>query len=66
MTEPILTTLDIRVPQPGMEKDYGVPAYLVKAAAVLYQCRNKASDIDVDGIDKAILRLYRPYIQQKE
>jgi hypothetical protein len=59
-----MTVLDCRVPQRGWEHEYGVPSYLVGAAADLYHHRKRVANPDVAVIDAAILRLYGPWITQ--
>jgi hypothetical protein len=58
------TVHDHRVPQRGWEREYGVPAYLIGAADVLYYHRKRAANRDVAAIDAAILRLYGPWIRR--
>ena len=66
MLEPPCTLLDTRVPQPGREEsDYGVPSYIVAAAATLYRARNTASSPEVHVIDAAIMRLYLPGLRPR-
>ena len=61
----ITSVLDTRVPQPGRESEYGVPVYLAEAVEVLYQYRRVAPDADVAIIDETILRIYGPYIRNR-
>jgi hypothetical protein len=59
----ITTILDLRVPQPGREEEYGVPTVLLPILAAAYRSRNTCSDDDVPILDAAILRLLRPWIR---
>ena len=58
--------LDVRVPQPGREEEYGVPGYVVTAVRVLYAVRSTYDDEHVPTIDAAILRLLAPWIVSEE
>jgi len=62
----VRTILDLRVPQPGREADYGVPECIIPAVDQLYIDRNTCSDADVEIIDNAILRLLEPWIRPAE
>ena len=42
----------------GVEREYGVPSYLIGAADVLYYHRKGVASAEVAAIDAAILRLY--------
>jgi hypothetical protein len=57
--------LNTRVPQPNRETaDYGVPAFIVDAAAVLYRHRNACPEEEIEIVDQAIVRLYQPWIRK--
>lgn len=58
------TLLDVRVPQPGREGEYGVPSVIVEAAAHLYRQRSQGPANLIPTIDAAILRLYSPWISK--
>jgi hypothetical protein len=59
------TLLDARVPQPGREAEYGVPAVLLPVLRAAYDARSECSDADVEVLDQAILRLLRPWIRRR-
>ncbi len=59
-----LPLFDRRVPQRGWEREYGVPAYLIGAADVLYHHRKSVANTDAAVIDAAILRLFGPWIRR--
>ena len=57
--------LNTRVPQPNRETaDYGVPPFVVDAAAVLYHHRNACPEEEIEIVDQAIVRLYQPWIRK--
>lgn len=60
------TLMDVRVPQPGREAEYGVPHWATVCAGLLYSLRNEVPDQFVAPLDQIILALYRPWIRKSE
>ncbi len=58
--------LDVRVPQPGREADYGVPLWAAACAGSIYSLRNEVPDDFVARLDEILLALYRPWIRKRE